>query len=733
MSRRLGIAAVVVGCAILAAWAYVRRMPASAPGSSAANSYADPALCVNCHRAIAGNFRKTGMGRSFGRLPSGNTLENFTSGKPFYHKASDTYFAMIQRGGDYIQRRWQIGFDGAETNIEEKRVDYVMGSGNHSRTYLHLTSRNTLQQLPLHWYAEGGGHWGMSPGYDRADHPGSTRLAGYDCMFCHNAYPKIPPGYEEEGAERVYVQPLPEGIECQRCHGPGKRHIDLALTAGTTPESLRAAIVNPKRLAPERSMEVCMQCHLHTTAGKLPASMLRAGRGPFSYLPGQPLVDFRLSFDRTPGASERFENLGSAYRLRQSQCFLRSEGRLECITCHDPHNIPRGKEAAAHYDGICLDCHRAAVARTPASGAHTAGGSCVSCHMPKRRTDDEVHVVMTDHYIQRRKPAGDLLAEKVETHETTATQYRGEVVLYYPAHLPETVKNALDVAVAQIRDGSNLKDGLARLRRLLEEHRPSQAGYYADLAEGYLAAGDGANAIHYFEEAARRSPASAFLLTKLGNALTEAKQWAKAEEALRRATALAPGDALAWGMLGWALWQEDKTAEARAALEKGVNLNPELPELHNNLASLLGGIGDRAAAEKELRAALRILPGIAEWQLNLGRLLASRGELAEARYYFEQTIRLKPDDAVARLDYARLLAAMGSVLAAKGDLNGAGRELQTAVRLQPDLWGAHLELAMVLGRKGDTTAAVEHLKIAAGGTDAEAKARAQQLLQRLGR
>ena len=36
--------------------------------------------------------------------------------------------------------------------------------------------------------------------------------------------------------------------------------------------------------------------------------------------------------------------------------------------------------------------------------------NCLDCHMPKRRTDDAVHVIMTDHYIQRCRPARDLLA-----------------------------------------------------------------------------------------------------------------------------------------------------------------------------------------------------------------------------------------------------------------------------------------------------------------------------------
>src|ERR1043166_9254384 len=126
-------------------WAYLRRSPAPV-----ANSYIDSAVCVNCHKALADGFGKSGMGRSSARFRS----ENFSGVPSFYHKASDSYFSMIERGGETFQRRWQIGFDGKQTNVDEKRVDYVMGSGNHSRTYFPRTKRNTLQQLPLHWYAE---------------------------------------------------------------------------------------------------------------------------------------------------------------------------------------------------------------------------------------------------------------------------------------------------------------------------------------------------------------------------------------------------------------------------------------------------------------------------------------------------------------------------------------------------------------------------------------------------
>ncbi len=140
---------------------------------------------------------------------------------------------MVFRDGAWFQRRWQTGFDGKETNVDEKRVDYVLGSGNHTRTMLHLTERNTLQELPLGWYSEKGGFWGMNPGYDRPDYVGSVRPIYYECMFCHNGYPRIPEGAHRDAAQATYLLPLPEGIDCQRCHGPGQSHVDKASHGAT--------------------------------------------------------------------------------------------------------------------------------------------------------------------------------------------------------------------------------------------------------------------------------------------------------------------------------------------------------------------------------------------------------------------------------------------------------------------------------------------------------------------
>jgi tetratricopeptide (TPR) repeat protein len=768
-SRISVVLTAVVAVSAGGVWWHLRQTANTSNGGNgdvstqAAGRYADPKVCSVCHADIAATFHKTGMGQSFDRVSLKEEGEKGTgvavSGKPFHHAASDSYFQMVRHDGAWFQRRWQMGFDGKETNVDEKRVDYELGSGNHAKSYLHLTEKNTLQELPLGWYAEKGGYWGMNPGYDRPDYAGSVRPIYYECMFCHNGYPKIPQGKDKDVSQATYMQPLPEGIDCQRCHGPGQKHVDRA-SEGAAAEVIRAAIVNPARLSEERQMETCLQCHLETSNEKLPHAVMRFDRAPFSYVPGQPLAEYQLAFDRAPGANKGFEVAQQGYRFRESQCFQQSAGKLRCTSCHNPHDIPRGEQATLHYNGVCLGCHAPAASHPMSTlASHNVNANCVSCHMPKRRTDDGVHIVMTEHVIARRPPAGNLLADKPERAETPADSYRGEVVPYYPAKVSATADNELIVAVAQVREQSNLKAGVPLLASRIEKYHPEKPGYYAELAQAYLASGDSASAVRYFEEAAKRDPESSQRLIQWGDALMEGGQWPLAEAKLRRATELAPDDPRAWGRLGWALWQQNKAGDARDMLEKAISLGPEVPEVYNNLGLVLWGTGDRAGAEKQFRAALRIQPGVAEWRLNLGRALASQGELAEARFQVEESVRLKPDYAEARVDFARVLAQMnrlaeaekqaklavdadprstaahelwGSLLASKGDVAGSMRELSEAVRLQPQNWRAQVELGTLLARRGDRADAIQHLTAAAQGPDPDASAVAQQALHDLG-
>ncbi len=145
----------------------------------------------------------------------------------------------------------------------------MMGSGNLVRTCLHRTARGTLIELPLAWDAEKGGSWALNPGLDVSDPPIGRKI-GYDCMFCHNSYPSIPSGHEDAGSEPVFTGQLPQGIDCQRCHGPGGNHVQALRQRGAKLSDVRSAIVNSSRLGKERAIEICVQCHLETTSAPLP-------------------------------------------------------------------------------------------------------------------------------------------------------------------------------------------------------------------------------------------------------------------------------------------------------------------------------------------------------------------------------------------------------------------------------------------------------------------------------
>ena len=144
--------------------------------------------CATCHPAIAASYAKTGMARSFYRAAAIEPVR-------YYHKPSETWYAIEERGGSYYQRRWRIGYAGKETEVQESRIDYVMGSGNQVRTYLHRTDRGAPIELPLAWYAENGGTWAMNPGHDR-DYALSPRAVAYECMFCPTRIRRFPPDTE---------------------------------------------------------------------------------------------------------------------------------------------------------------------------------------------------------------------------------------------------------------------------------------------------------------------------------------------------------------------------------------------------------------------------------------------------------------------------------------------------------------------------------------------------------
>jgi tetratricopeptide (TPR) repeat protein len=660
-----------------------------------ARGYADPASCATCHGEIARTYSLTGMARSFSRVRSAAPNAPNAPNAPlapgqFFHQASGRHYAMLERGGALFQRRHEIGFDGKETNVVELEAGYVVGSGNHAQTFLHRKADGRLFQMPVSWYSERGGYWAMSPGYDRPAHLDFRRVINTDCMGCHNGYPRA--AVQEDGNGPKFALPLPEGIDCQRCHGPGQAHVD-AIKAGNL-DAGRRAIANPANFDRARQLDTCMQCHLEPTSSPLPFQIRRYEHPPFSYTPGKPLGDHFLYFDHAPGSGrdDKFEIASGAYRLRKSACFQKSE--MTCVTCHNPHDIPRGAKALQHYVAVCASCHEG-IHRggTPQTPGVTAAATCLDCHMPKRRAEDAVHTVMTDHYIQRRRPAVDLLAPRKESDNFEHGEYRGEVVSYYPVNPASTPDEELYLALAQVQQGSNLTTGITRLEQTIGKHKPARAEFYYELARAHVRTANYDAGVRWAEEALRRDPDFAPALKEIATAETAAGRLEQAAHALEKAAVIRPRDANALADLGNVYLQLRRFGDAQIALQKALALDSDLPRANNTMGLAALNAGTPETAERYFRESIRHQPDLAEGHNNLGNLLAGRKAYMEAAHHFERAIRDDPNYAAARHSY-------GLVLALSGSPDRAIVELRAAARLAPQSAEVHTDLADVLAATG---------------------------------
>ncbi len=607
----------------------------------AAAGYVDDRVCGRCHADLARSYREVAMAQSFYRPSAEKAVEDFST--PFRHGPSQRIYQMRRQGDRYTFRRHQLDEQGREINVFEVDVDWILGSGKHARTYLYRTPQGELYQLPLAWYADDGhgqpARWGIAPGYDQPHHEGVLRRVQRECMFCHNAYPEVPLGSDVRSQPHLYPPELPQGLGCQRCHGPGAAHVGVALAGdATTPETLQSSIVNPGRLSPERRDEVCRSCHLQPTVA-IPG-LRRFDRADYSYRVGEPYSDYFVTLDVDEAEAERgdrFEINHHPYRLQQSRCFAESPpGQLSCLTCHDPHRKVAKAERAAHFRDACLSCHTVDNCRLEAMKADApehggverpegvANDDCAACHMPKRRPTDVVQVLMTDHRIQRRPDVDAYLAPRAESSPVLVgiellgeDRPRGSVGEVYRAMAVERVGGQEEslAHLAKHLPASGLTDaepwyqlikGLIRLRRFEEAHQlasqvqpqfPQQARFTDLLGILRIALGERQEGLVLLRQALDLEPDSPQRHFNLGRVLLAEGNTEEATEMLRRAVDLFPNFVRAWLFLGYAYEQSNHSAEAIDAWQRVLAIEPKNSRGYVALVDILWREGRRGEAE----------------------------------------------------------------------------------------------------------------------------------------
>jgi hypothetical protein len=263
--------------------------------------------------------------------------------------------------------------------------------------------------------------------------PSETGRWNAVCLNCHATHGKrrleaIADGDTAAGPPFTADTSVAElGIACEACHGPAADHAranrdPLRRYRQYLTDGPDGTIVQPARLKPALSSQVCGQCHsvweYFDETGER-----RANASGLPYRPGDDLAQTRLVVQPTKNRNvptvrallEAYPNYladsfwpdgmvrvsGREYNgLIDSPCFVNARDEkhtLTCFSCHTMHKPPTDPRPVAEWadthqvtagmngNGACLQCHNGIGNNLSAHTRHapeSTGSSCYNCHMP---------------------------------------------------------------------------------------------------------------------------------------------------------------------------------------------------------------------------------------------------------------------------------------------------------------------------------------------------------------
>lgn len=551
----------------------------------AAAGYVGSRICADCHREIWKKYQRHPMSHSLASVVNASPIEDYDDRTTFEFPRSRQY--RVERDADQVMHHERMTDELGDVVYDQAvGIDYALGSGKRGRSYL-FDREGLLYISPIAWYS-GAARWDAAPGYLPLSHPRFERRANDKCLSCHAGRLS----FDRRISDRYGEPPFQEAsIGCERCHGPGAGHVERHTSVETS--TLDDDIVNPAALEREARGDICHQCHLLDDL-----RILRRDRSIHDFRPGMRLEDVWAVLIGGPprAAGGAAPAVNQVHQMRDSVCFQASGGKLECLSCHDPHGVPDETGRVDFYNERCLNCHRDQGCALPAPdrAAPPAAGSCIACHMPPEAASNVPHTSQTDHRIRR-------LANTAQEHPVRELEFFDGSDSRLT---PDEVERAR--ALAQILQLDQRPDAAAAARlsatlTAIVDRAPDDVDALEALGILCLYQGRPAEAQRCWQQALQLRPLHEGVLQHLFALQSQSNDVSGAIGTARRILRTDPWQAEHHIRLAQLLEERGDLKQAVIQVERGLEINPTLLPIRNWLADAYRRTGRISQAQREKR------------------------------------------------------------------------------------------------------------------------------------
>lgn len=615
-----------------------------------------------------------------------------------YDKIGDFYYQAFWDKDSLKFKEYRLkGKDTLYKRVET--VNFIIGSGQHTNS--HMQSVNGyLNQMPMTFYTQKG-TWDLPPGFENGHNSRFMRKIGLECMSCHNSYPSFVMGSENK------YSAVPDGINCERCHGPGSIHVAQRQTGNRvdTSKYIDYSIVNPAKLSIDRQFDICQRCHLQGN------SVLKEGKSFYDFKPGMVLSDYMTVFlPKYKNADDEFIMASHADRLKQSACFIKSlekangsadarklkpyKDAMTCVTCHNPHVSVRETNPNVFNDA-CNACHgngkksekqcsdkRVVNALKLQSSRASEFTNCVKCHMRSSGSIDIPHVTVHDHYIRKPITSKEKTAikqfiglyainEKNPDRVTKAKAYLNQYEKFdnEPSHLDSALnylndKNADDIKAgieplvqlyfAKHDFGKIINyvnalgdDFLLKVKLINTNYSNDHAWTSYRIGEAFYNTGNTKRAISYFKNAVKLAPFGLDFRNKLGSALASINQIKEAEVQFTEILKEYPKHVSALTNLGFIRLQQGNIIEAEKLYSKAESLDPDYEPLLSNYTGLYLYKNNYTKAKEYLDRILKRNPKNEMALYTYAQVLYKENKPKDSQDYLKRLLKVNPNNTSA--------------------------------------------------------------------------------------